>query len=358
MISSYKSPPGKSQSLEFFLVFTENSSEVGDNSNGTVLSKSAPNSSIHTTPRYSSFGRSRIDYAASAPKTPSGESRYSGTDQYKQQSAMPSSSLFVRESPRDPLPSSTTKSISSRSAFLQSLQERERERSSNTYNYSNQSSPTEYKRRQLSPKKSVVEVKPVSTSTPSNQSKLASHAFTLSRSSTEGEENHHASLPTQGTSAFIPRKFEPTIAGSSVFDTVTKREFDHFDSVIRNLKDRDDPSKVAEDDKTARETRDLNKRELAAAASISTLQAPSLDLSKIEQAVSVHLTQLSTTLRNDLQNLHVEMIKQSLAQQTALRSLFETYLPMTSQLMDALTAARDENERLKLKLEELRSYRS
>lgn len=302
-----------------------------------------------------------MDYPAQAPKTPTVERYYgNSTDNYNPQPAMPSSSLFVRESPRDPLPSSTTKAISSRSAFLESLQERGK--ASNAYGYtaqSSSSSPTDFKRRLVSPNTASIEVKPRPLATPSSQSKLASHAYTLSHSSTEGEDSTQA-LPaalSSSAASFATRQFEPAGPNNSVLDTATKREFDHFDSLIRNFKEREDRNQTDEERSKFSNLSSQSKAEVAPIADPIPVASTAIDLSRIEQAISMHLTQLSTTLRNDLQNLHVEMIKQSLAQQSALRSLFETYLPMTSQLMDALTAARDENERLKLKLEGLRSYR-
>lgn len=74
----------------------------------------------------------------------------------------------------------------------------------------------------------------------------------------------------------------------------------------------------------------------------------------LRQIIQAEVSASLSSLRNDMQNLHVELIKQSLAQQATLRSLFETYLPMTGQLMDALASAREENERLKLLLSDLR----
>ncbi len=74
----------------------------------------------------------------------------------------------------------------------------------------------------------------------------------------------------------------------------------------------------------------------------------------LKQIIQAEVLASFSALRNDLQNLQVELIKQSLAQQATMRSLFETYLPMTGQLMDALTTAREENERLKLLLSDKR----
>ncbi len=78
-----------------------------------------------------------------------------------------------------------------------------------------------------------------------------------------------------------------------------------------------------------------------------------LDLNIIQNMINSSISTLTTTIRNDLQNMHVELIKQSLAQQAALKNMLEAYLPMTNKLMTALDEARDENERLKLKLDSI-----
>lgn len=62
------------------------------------------------------------------------------------------------------------------------------------------------------------------------------------------------------------------------------------------------------------------------------------------------LGEFKAALRNDIQNLHVEIIKQSLAQQHELRDVIEEYLPAVKGLMEELQRVRDENERLKLRL--------
>jgi hypothetical protein len=77
-------------------------------------------------------------------------------------------------------------------------------------------------------------------------------------------------------------------------------------------------------------------------------EAKDQDAARLQQLIQTEVSASLSALRNDLQNLHVEMIKQSLAQQATMRSLFETYLPMTGKLMDALSEAREENEKLKL----------
>lgn len=82
--------------------------------------------------------------------------------------------------------------------------------------------------------------------------------------------------------------------------------------------------------------------------SIPTVEAPQSAFLKglIEECLS----EFKATLRNDIQNLHVEIIKQSMAQQAETRLVIEENLPLVRELMEEIRRLRDENERLKIKL--------
>lgn len=62
------------------------------------------------------------------------------------------------------------------------------------------------------------------------------------------------------------------------------------------------------------------------------------------------LNDLRSTLRNDIQALHIEIIRQSLASQNQMRKCLDERLPMVKDLMEELKRLREENERLRLLL--------
>ena len=62
------------------------------------------------------------------------------------------------------------------------------------------------------------------------------------------------------------------------------------------------------------------------------------------------LNDLRSTLRNDIQALHIEIIRQSIASQNQTRDLLDERLPMVKDLMEELKRVREENERLRLLL--------
>jgi hypothetical protein len=62
------------------------------------------------------------------------------------------------------------------------------------------------------------------------------------------------------------------------------------------------------------------------------------------------LNDLRSTLRNDIQAIHIEIIRQSLASQNQMRQCLDERLPMVKDLMEELKRLREENERLRLLL--------
>lgn len=187
--------------------------------------------------------------------------------------------------------------------------------------------PTMPRRRLSSSPSSVpsnTPLKPVSTAIPLSQSKLASHAFTMSRSSTEDENDR-----TDLTEKSYERAFERS--NDSNYRLIDNYKFQTLSN------DGDDFKKKYEDE--------YNQKPKDIAIVPVTDELRSLIDSVVES--------YTVSLKNDLQNLHIEMIKQSVAQQSAFRSLLETYLPLTGKLMDSLSETREENERLKLRIEEL-----
>ena len=313
----------------------------------------------------------------------------------------------------------------SRSAFLQSLQ-RSRERNSaaapsasssgdaQTPSRPKSSSTFTPRRLSLSPLPAAAELKPAAN-TPSMQSKLASHAYTLSRSSDEEMKGSRDSLLYAQESEFeaLKREIEQDKRRESFYSTGREslggltRSFDK-NSSERSSAERLERSSSQRNSPFERTQTDNHSASLAASTPNRPAQAPTFSFSsalpantpvqplpsepsfsvlessrraplpsevdssddryrpsrryqainvlpedsdtKLKQLIQAEVSASLSSLRNDLQNLQVELIKQSLAQQATMRSLFETYLPMTGQLMDALTTAREENERLKLLL--------
>ena len=177
---------------------------------------------------------------------------------------------------------------------------------------------------------SATPIKPLNTATPVSQSKLASHAFTMSRSSDEGERMVNDSSVSEFAMGSM------TAASVNDFKRKYEEEFNKRTAVSENtpstppIVNNHSHNSVYQSPKTA-----VNRNE---------------DLkSLIDSVVETH----TLSLKNDLQNLHIELIKQSVAQQSAFRSLLETYLPLTGKLMENLKEMREENEKLKMRIEEL-----
>lgn len=82
----------------------------------------------------------------------------------------------------------------------------------------------------------------------------------------------------------------------------------------------------------------------------SEIPAPIGDIQMQKAAMREVLDEFKATLRNDLQCLHVELIKQSMVQQESVRETLESFLPAVRELMDEVSRVREENERLKLLL--------
>ena len=70
----------------------------------------------------------------------------------------------------------------------------------------------------------------------------------------------------------------------------------------------------------------------------------------LKKIVAEQMSDLAGTLRNDIHNMHLELIKQSMVQQQATADLLQKYLPITGKLMEEIERLKDENELLKLKL--------
>lgn len=70
----------------------------------------------------------------------------------------------------------------------------------------------------------------------------------------------------------------------------------------------------------------------------------------IKGLVERSITDAMAEIRNDIQNLHVELIKQSLAQQNALHQIVANMPDMYKKLSDEYRVLQEENERLKLRL--------
>lgn len=70
----------------------------------------------------------------------------------------------------------------------------------------------------------------------------------------------------------------------------------------------------------------------------------------IKGLVESSIADAMAEIRNDIQNLHVELIKQSLAQQNALHQIVANMPDMYKRLSDEYRVLQEENERLKLRL--------
>lgn len=78
----------------------------------------------------------------------------------------------------------------------------------------------------------------------------------------------------------------------------------------------------------------------------SKVMMPELIKSMVEKAISESLQEL----RNDVQNLHVDLIKQTLAQQTMLKQIMANLPESFKNLAEECKLLRDENEHLKARL--------
>lgn len=277
-------------------------------------------------------------------------------------------------------------SAPTRSAFLQSLQRsREREerrerdmeikdRDRDQFHQSDSPTPIMSRRRISSPST------PSKPNTPplkavNSPSKLASHAFTMSSSSSS--EN------TNSNDSDFRRRYESDFYSSvnnnnsSVVDNVessktswnpntstpisswkTTSNSSNVSSVAMKSNDSNNNyNHVSDSLYTSKNTSNTNDALYAANNTKDALYTANNTLSNnhsnIQELIDASLEAHTSSIKNDLQNLHVELIKQSLAQQNAFRTLLETYLPLTGKLMDTLAETRQENENLKLRIEEL-----
>ena len=193
-------------------------------------------------------------------------------------------------------------------------------------------------------------LKPLASSTPLSQSKLASHAFTMSRSSTEDEiETKISNNETFGTfnsnsstAPIAPTASIASMVSSSVSDFKKKYEEEYG----KQQRNHQIPENVIKEDSRPCYS-PVQKANVANYPQIPELKE------LIGSVVEFH----TSSLKNDLQNLHIELIKQSIAQQSSFKSLLETYLPLTGKLMETLVDTREENEKLKMRIEELEKHR-
>lgn len=71
----------------------------------------------------------------------------------------------------------------------------------------------------------------------------------------------------------------------------------------------------------------------------------------LKSLIEESLCEFKSALRNDIQNLHVELIKQSLAQQSAFAGIMEEYMPAVQDFMEEIRRLREENDLLRLRLQ-------
>lgn len=68
------------------------------------------------------------------------------------------------------------------------------------------------------------------------------------------------------------------------------------------------------------------------------------------EIIDMALNKFKAQVRNDIQNVHVELLRQFVQQQEEIRRTLQEYLPGVQDLLAELKRMRDENERLKLLL--------
>ncbi|CAG8599154.1 23880_t:CDS:2 [Dentiscutata erythropus] len=73
-------------------------------------------------------------------------------------------------------------------------------------------------------------------------------------------------------------------------------------------------------------------------------------LQVIKSAVDECLQEFRTSIRNDIQNMHLELLRQFHIQKTEMEMMFLKYCGETLSLREELERLREENERLKMKL--------
>ena len=221
-------------------------------------------------------------------------------------------------------------------------------------------------RRRLSssPAKSTVStpIKPLNSATPVSQSKLASHAFTMSRSSTEDEIDRKEQLmnfSSEFSMSDFKRKYEEefnnnkkmseNLASTKSAGYQSPKQEEGYKFSNEHINDRTDIKSMAK----SQSYNDLKSRDISDFKPRDISNIKTSDISDLKSLIDSVVESHTISLKNDLQNLHIELIKQSVAQQSAFRSLLETYLPLTGKLMESLKEEREENGRLKMRIEEL-----
>lgn len=188
-------------------------------------------------------------------------------------------------------------------------------------------------------------LKPLTSATPASQSKLASHAFTMSRSSNEDEDESRSASIGSSVSDFRRKYEEEYIRSAHSGNTV---------NTSSSLYDNANNFEMMQNTSEPRPYYSYEQSPVPIPAAVSkSIPSTNAIPSDLREIVSSIVESQTTALKNDLQNLHIELIKQSVAQQSSFKSLLETYLPLTGKLMESLAETREENERLKMRIEEL-----
>ena len=235
--------------------------------------------------------------------------------------------------------------------------------------------------------------KHLNNSTPTNQSKLAVHAFTMSRSSNddENESSNNArsnerinerssnrsresygglsceyidsksnnynnsikftSTPQRSTINAFPINSEDSDFKRRYEEQFFSKTTNNNTNTIDNVNNTINTSSDYQKDISTLNSQNNKQVQMQLQNSIDPSQ--SLNYEIVKNLIDTTLESHTISLKNDLQNLHVEIIKQSLIQQNSLQRLLETYLPMTGKLMESLEETRDENLKLKKRIDEL-----
>lgn len=80
-------------------------------------------------------------------------------------------------------------------------------------------------------------------------------------------------------------------------------------------------------------------------------QEPQVDYGKIEKMIEMSSRRLQDQLQSEFHNLHMDMLKQCLAVQKHQEQMLHMYLPQVKELVEELRVLREENARLRARLQ-------
>lgn len=163
--------------------------------------------------------------------------------------------------------------------------------------------------------------------------------------------NHHVrSSATRPSGLSNVTTLEEEIASSANSNKRTFPLLERLQSAIRSIEERT-PIKVGEEEERRSRANDLLEQPTFVQQTRSIPPHEPFDHSRIEKLIELSHRHLYDQLQTDLHSLHMDLLKQCLAMQVNQERLLKMYLPQVKELAEELRCLRDENARLRARLQ-------